>query len=217
MVLREAVGLHHVKATFEMPKQGRMEPGRQRFFTEAEERQILALTLRHGAEDYHDLFVVLVETGVRPPKEARSLLWRDISETRITVGAAGAKTARSRKLPCSPRAREALERLRRRHGNEPGPFRWLKPDKLADFWGLLRKDLEWLNNKDCVPYTFRHTRATRWANDRALAMQGVPPAKVAGWLGHSLITHQGYVHHVEETDDYAGLVKAMYSPLLAAA
>jgi integrase len=208
VLLDAAIGMGLVEGRFRLPKQRRGVVHRERYFTPEEEQEILATCLKLGAEDYHDLFIVLAETAIRPPKEIKMIPWADIAPTRITVHASIAKNGKTRKLPCSPRAREALERVKERHPDAPGPFDWLHDERLHTFWGLLRERIAWLDER-CVPYTYRHTGCTRWANSRVLARQGITAAQIAAWCGHSLTMHQRYVHPVDDADDYAALAASL--------
>lgn len=208
VLLDAAVASGLVPGRFKMPKQPPGASLARRDYTVKEEEEILNVCLRLGEEDYHDLFVVLAETGIRPPKEIKKLPWADIAATRITVHASIAKTGVTRKLPCSKRAREALDRVRARHPGSKGPFTWLVDHNLHTFWTRLRRLVTWLD-EHTVPYSFRHTACTRWANDRNLAIRGITVAQIAHWCGHTIKQHQSYVHPVEQADDYASLVENM--------
>ena len=98
--------------------------------------------------------------------------------------------------------------MRARHPDSKGPFTWLVDYNLHTFWARLRRLVTWLD-EHTVPYSFRHTACTRWANDRNLALRGVTLAQIAQWAGHSIAMQQRYVHAVEEADDYASLVDVM--------
>ena len=204
VLVEKAVALKLI-ASFDLPWQPRHGDDRERVFTVQEENELLEMTLRLGRPDFHDYFVVFMETGIRP-RELRLLPWKDIGDTRITVHASISKTGKTRKLPCSPRARVALQRAREREPDAKCPFHRVTSSRLRDFWDLLRANLKWMD-KTTVPYTFRHTRGSRWANDRNVNST----AKVKRWMGHeSITTTEKYMHPTEEDDDFDGLVDRMY-------
>lgn len=156
---------------------------RLRYFTEAEELQILN-TLKHWEQaEYIDLFIFLVDTGARLG-EAQKLAWGDIRGRGITfedtknTDAAGLNI---RTISATPRVLEALERCRAREGCEKGPFRTLQRHKLRHIWNRLRGVLKWMG-EDTVIHTFRHTCASR------LVQRGVDLYRVMKWMGHKNIT-----------------------------
>ncbi len=130
VLLDAAVASGLLAGRFKMPKQTPGLATSRRDYTPKEE-DILTACLKLGEEDYHDLFAVLSETGIRPPGEIKKLPWADIGDTRITVHASISKTGVTRKLPCSRRAREALERVRARHPDGKG-HRGLEATSRAD-------------------------------------------------------------------------------------
>ena len=205
VLVEKANDLKLIPSDFKLPWQPRHGDDRERVFTNQEEAELLELMLRLGRQDFHDYFVVFIETGIRP-RELKLLPWKDIGDTRITVHHSIAKIGKTRKVPCSPRARVALQRVRERAPEATRPFHWATASRVRDFWDLLRENLAWMD-KTTVPYTCRHTRCSRWANDRR-----IPLAETQRWMGHkNIATTQKYMHPTEESDDFDGLIDRLYS------
>jgi len=203
-LLGKGVAMGLCPVFFKFQKIAKAQGKKRRAYEQREVAEILAVTKRLGRDEMHDLFVVLVETGIRPPMEISRVPWRDIRPTRITVDASISKTGHERKVPVSPVAREAIERMSLVHGAANGPFHWANQDVITDFWEILRKHIKWLDKKT-VPYSFRHTCASRWANDRR-----INPHDACKWLGHSMTVHEGYVHPIDEADDFEALVRELH-------
>jgi integrase len=150
-----------------------------------------------------DYMIGLGETAIRP-EELRLIPWRDIVGSRVTVDGSITKNSKSRKVPLSPAAQAAIARMREIHGAERGPFHWATENVRREFWDTLRSHLKWMD-ATTIYYTFRHTRCSRWANDRR-----IPIVNVMRWMGHSsLKITQGYIHPLDEADDFAGLVSEL--------
>lgn len=207
VMLKKAVAQELGCKPLELPWQPEGE-GRKRYYTPDEERQILEMTHRMGREKLHAYFEVMVETAIRP-KELRRLPWRDIHATMLRLDKKITKNGQERRLPLSPRARAAIERMRAEYGDEAGPFVQVREDECASLWRRLRTRLAWMDDTT-VMYTFRHTCISRWANDRRLTLQGISQKQIAMWCGHTMRVHEGYVHQIIEADQFAGLVGAVY-------
>ncbi len=131
--------------------------------------------------------VILLDCGLRP-EECQRLRWEHFRGDTIYVPHGKTVNAR-REIPLSERAREVLER--RRGGESPWVFSAATASGHMEQSTLIRQ-----HEKACklgkvaafVPYTFRHTCLTRWANI-------LDPYTLAYLAGHSdFATTRRYVH-----------------------
>lgn len=157
---------------------------RYRFLTVEEEEALLAAL---PTTDARDLAAFLIDTGCRPGEvmatdayRAKPFSWDDLSTTkdgkRTLVTLWETKTGKPRTLPLTPRAASILSR--RREEGEPSPFAEINH---IEFRKNVTETAESLGLKDVVPYTFRHTCATR------LVQRGADIRKVKDWMGHGTI------------------------------
>lgn len=166
---------------------GVREGRRTRFLTAAEEAKLLA---QIDVPPYHDLCVFLLETGLRPA-EALRLATDDIDFDRRLFIVRQSKTGEQRWVPLSDRAMKVVQ------ARDAELFRGLKQRALqrvvAD-----AKAMAGIMDEDVVPYTFRHTFATR------MVQRGCPLASLSRILGHaSLQMTLRYAHHSPEELDAA--------------
>ena len=197
VLVRYAAELELIPKAIKMPWQEE-GVGRLRFFSEEEEEAMLAVLTLWGYHDYRDLFIFLVDTGFRLG-EAEKLLWTDIRGRSITVEGAISKNSSTRTVTATKRVMEALDRMRERYQNLPGPFAWLDRQRLRAVWDRLRSHFPWMGD-DTVVHTFRHTCASR------LVQRGVDLMRVKTWMGHkTMTTTLRYAHlapkHLEELAD----------------
>ena len=197
VLLKEALRLSLVPAPFKLPKRAEGQ-SRLRVFTEAEERAILTTLQDWSEHDFHDLFIFLCDTGVRPGREAYELAWEDFEGRRIVLEGAITKNSSQRVLTATPRVLEAVERMRAKYADLKGPFAWCEAHKLRYIWLRLRGHYKWLGT--AVPYTYRHTCASR------LVRGGADLYRVQIWMGHkTLAMTQRYAKfapkHLEELAD----------------
>jgi integrase len=155
--------------------------GRVRFFSPEEERAVIALLSQWGKDKERDLFMFLVDTGLRPWEEAGKLKWPNVKEK--TVAVLG-KNDHWRDVPLTKRAKVILDR---RDRTEAGPFAGLNHFTMDGLWNRVRGSIPAL--KDTVWYTARHTFASR------LVQAGVPLTHVARLMGNSaMIVDKVYAH-----------------------
>jgi integrase len=135
----------------------------------------------------HDVGVVLLDCGLRP-EECHRLRWEHIRSDSMFIPHGKTVNAR-RELPLSDRVRGVLDR---RRGGESA---WVFPAPTAT-GHMEQSTLKRQHLKACaiamlpafVPYTFRHTCLTRWANI-------LDPYTLAYLAGHSdFATTRRYVH-----------------------
>jgi integrase len=134
-----------------------------------------------------DVAVILLDCGLRP-EECQRLRWEHYRGDTIYVPHGKTVNAR-REIPLSERAGEVLERRR------GGESLWVFPSPTAS-GHMEQSTLKGQHGKACklgkvasfVPYTFRHTCLTRWANI-------LDPYTLAYLAGHSDFgTTRRYVH-----------------------
>lgn len=180
-LMTAAVKLKLIPELFDLPKRQEGQC-RIRFYTEAEERDILTTLTQWSYDDIHDYFVFLLDTGMRPI-EAKRLVWADISGRHIILEHDITKNSTQRVLTATPRVAAVLERMKQKfHNSERGPFSWAGPKQpmIRTLWERLRGHLQWMG-KDTIIYTFRHTCASR------LVQRGVDLYRVQIWMGHKSI------------------------------
>jgi integrase len=156
----------------------RESEGRIRFLSEAEEARCLSVLGQWGKDDHQDVFVVLVDTGMRSSEVFR-LEARDCDLDRGLLSAWQTKNGRPRSIPMTDRVRAIVARRVATGASRVFPFdnAWL--DHL---WSRLRGHLELTEDKQFVPYALRHTCASR------LVQRGVGIRVVQEWLGHRNIS-----------------------------
>lgn len=161
---------------------------RVRFFTPEEESRILEYFLSTGNQEFHDFVVVLIDTGMRKG-ELLKLQSKWINGDQLTIPAAICKTRRDRSIFLTRRAKEALARS----------FPWVySENQQRKFWGSMRLELGYLDDKDFVMHTLRHTCASR------LIQRGTPITHVQKWMGHASIETTLRYGHLTP-DDMKGL------------
>lgn len=169
---------------FEMPSVE--DNARDRVLDRAEEQELLRLFTqvydrvlpRSGPEgqDFADLLVILLDTGVRP-SEARAIEERAIISGRVTLRADKTKTKRARTIPLTQRAQEALQRQVAKHGDQP--LAWATKGSLRHSWDWARAAMGMHEDPGFIPYMLRHTCATRlYAKTKDVML-------VMKWLGHT--------------------------------
>lgn len=152
---------------------------RSDFFSRSQEEDLCSMVRGYGHPEVADLYVWLSNTGMRL-QEASGLVWSDIDIQRrlVTIPDRINKSDKTRTIGLS---KAALQSLRDRDPDLPGPWSWMEYRQLRTLWERLRTDLDWMTS-DHVMHTFRHTCASR------LVQQGVDLYKVKAWLGHASIT-----------------------------
>jgi integrase len=193
VLVKYAFKLKLIPERLDMPWQDE-GAGRLRYFEDHEADAIDAVLRQWGFHEVANLFVFLVDTGLRLG-EALSLDWRDIRGRAITVVASKAKNHTDRTVYATARVEAFLESARRRT-NYAGPFSEMSRRHLRSVWSRLRAHFDWMD-KDTVVHTYRHTCASR------LVQRGVDLLRVKEWMGHkSLTTTLRYAHlapkHMEE-------------------
>lgn len=192
-LLKYAKKLKEIDSVPEFPREKLTEEQeRLRFLTVTEETKLLALLDHWGQGDICEVSKVLIDTGCRPGEIVQSfsrgapIKWSEVSESaggtapdvqgRAVIHIKRTKTARMRTLPLTDRARAAF--LWSHDMGHSRPFDGITSETL---WRAIRRAADHLGMEDVVPYTFRHTCASR------LVQRGADLRRVKDWMGHTSI------------------------------
>lgn len=156
----------------------RESEGRIRFLTEAEEARCLSVLRQWGKPDHADVFVILIDTGMRSSEVFR-LEARDCDLDRGLLSAWQTKNGRPRSVPMTDRVRGVVARRVAAEASRVFPYDNAWMDHL---WNRMRGHLGLTEDKQFVPYALRHTCASR------LVQRGVGIRVVQEWLGHRNIS-----------------------------
>lgn len=155
---------------------------RERLLSPNEEARLLALC-KNGHPHYHDLFVVLLDTGMRVGEALKMTYEKHIPDRDcgiIRLSKDITKTSIPRSLPVSDRAKAILQRRRVSSPYQPFHSDDIKSGtRVAQVFGIYRRMLG-VTDKDFVPHMLRHTCCTR------LFEKGVEFFTVQSWMGHSV-------------------------------
>lgn len=172
-LLRKAFKMGDVHSLPEFKRQ-KEKSGRIRFLEYDEEDRLFA-AIRLRDPHYYHLCLFLVDTGARLG-EGIGLRWNDIYENRATFWIT--KSGRSRTVPLTPRALEAIEANR---GQPNGPFASIDQQRFRAIWNSAKDDVALSHDPDVVPHVLRHTCASR------LVRGGIDIRRVQMWLGHQTL------------------------------
>jgi integrase len=154
---------------------------------------------KRGYQDMYDLGRLMIKQGPRP-EELRELEWADVNLERGTIFIRRGKTkAARRRLRLAAESREILARRLREC-----PGRWVFPshknpgDHIAAHQRVHDNVLAEMGSPDgFVVYDFRHTFATRAANDEHHPMS---LSTLAAILGHNNLRSVHKYVHVQQAD-----------------
>jgi integrase len=184
--------------------------GRSRVLTERQQARLL----RAARSAFRRFLIGMRETLARP-QEVRELAWEMLDEDlgcfvlRDFKGKGRrADGAEVRLIPVSRRLWRLLDRLRARGGGAGHVFRnsagraWTR-NAVRCCMRRLRRRLGWPNDGEhVVPYTFRHTAATR------ATANGVSDRRLADLLGHTKTATTARYQHLQSEDLLAALDQA---------
>lgn len=166
-----------------MPRIKRCDEGDHRvvWFTDAEEAEMLRLSLHLGLPDLHNFIAVGMDTGMRRGELLRLDL-SDYSKGNLMAHAGETKSGKARAVPASVRVQGIV--AERRTSGVPGTklFPTLTTATLRTQWEMLRGLMGRSEDPFFIPHVMRHTCATR------LVAEGTPLNEVQAWLGHGAIT-----------------------------
>ncbi len=149
-------------------------PERIRFLSSNEERSLFN-HLRSISSEFHDLSVVLVDTGAKIG-EIIGLRWADVSPDAATICLSRGKGRYERTVPTTLRVTEVF--ARRDRGPSEGPFALVEQHRFRGAWNEAKVRAGLGSDESVVPYVLRHTCASR------LVQGGVDLRRVQLWLGH---------------------------------
>ena len=140
--------------------------GRTRYITQDEEQEITQLLTDWNLTEYLELFMLLLDTGMRL-NEALSfkkskVTSSDIS-TVITLDGSITKNGHTRGIPLTQRAKGIVLSLCKNCAPSDKVFGHLNYWRAENIWRKLRKSMDLQDDKDFVIHCLRHTCATRLA------------------------------------------------------
>lgn len=178
----------------------RVGPGRTRYFSEAEESEILSTLHQFGYRDYRDFVEFMIYTGART-SEAKNLTWDNVDLENKKVRFTATKDARGkyreRTVDLTDSQGKMMSMLTRRYDKQGGiglVFNNVSYAKRRRAWEHLRDQLKMNHDPEFVPHTCRHTFASR------LASRGVDLYAIQRLMGHqSFQMTQRYAHLAPST------------------
>lgn len=195
-LLRKANKMGDIHSLPEFRRQ-KERAGRIRFLEREEEDRLFG-AIRSRSEDAYRLSVFLVDTGCRLG-EAIGLIWNDIQEHRVSFWIT--KSGRSRTIPLTSRARQALAAPAERP-RPKGPFTRLSQAQYRVIWNEAKTEIGLGDDDQVVPHILRHTCASR------LVQGGIDIRRVQMWLGHQTLQMTMRYAHLA-THDLDGCVPVL--------
>ncbi|WP_422370799.1 tyrosine-type recombinase/integrase [Hoeflea sp.] len=150
---------------------------RVRFLT-LEEEAVMFSAIGERNPHHELLCMFLLDTGARIG-EALALKWGDIHKGVATFWLT--KSGRSRSVPLTERAAEALALVSARAHGTTGPFSTIPYANFKYNWNQARKENRFSDDPHMVPHILRHTCASR------LVQAGIDLRRVQTFLGHQTI------------------------------
>ena len=165
--------------------------GRERFLTEKEEQDAIALLSSWGKDDHRDAFIVLLDTGLRTGElfklQAKDADFKQGKYGILTLWRT--KNDLPRSVPMTYRVSSIVKKRVNACKNSNEPIFNFNQWWLRSTWDRLKSNLGLTNDSQFVPHILRHTCASR------LVQRGVPLLMVQKWLGHeSLQSTMRYSH-----------------------
>jgi integrase len=188
-LLRKAYKMGDIHSLPEFRRQ-KERAGRIRFLERDEEARLFA-AIRGRSEDAWRLAVFLVDTGCRLG-EALGLIWNDIQEHRVSFWIT--KSGRSRTIPLTDRAREAVAYSDEGGRRPKGPFAMLTQPQFRAIWNEAKMEVGLGADTQVVPHILRHTCASR------LVQGGIDIRRVQMWLGHQTLQMTMRYAHLAAND-----------------
>lgn len=155
--------------------------GRFRFFTEAEEKTLLALVTQLGKDDHREAIECLIDTGMRPG-ELYSIPAGDFDLKRRSITIWKNKTDNPRTVYMTDRVARIVARRKSGVTSLSEPLFPYDNTWMRLVWDRVRAMMNLTHDPNFVPYVCRHTCASR------MVQRGVPIPVIKEWLGHKTIT-----------------------------
>lgn len=168
--------------------------GRIRTLSAKEEAQCIQYLKKWCLEPQLDVFLTLLDTGMRPSELWRSTI-SDVDLDANVIAIWENKTSNPRVVGMTPRVREVMiRRINENPVSEDNPKGYLFPGCNGYWflrtWNRMKVALGLENDEQFIPYCLRHTCCTRIAQD-----EENNALKVATWMGHkSLQMTRRYTH-----------------------
>lgn len=153
--------------------------GRMRWINEQEEAKMLDKFREIGRYEMADFCEVLVDTGLRTG-ELFKLCGRDVNVEERVIYLWDTKNGRSRSVPLTTRAMNALQRNHKTDSNQP--LFTFTQDSFSHAWRTMKHMIGLGTDKEFIPHCLRHTCASR------LVQRGVDLRIVQEFLGHRSIS-----------------------------
>jgi len=185
-LLRKACKMGDIHSLPEFHRQ-KERAGRIRFLEPDEEARLFR-AIETRSEISMRLAVFLVDTGCRLG-EAIGLHWNDIHDSRATFWLT--KSGRSRTIPLTRRAKEAVTR---RSERARGPFANVTQVAFRAIWNEAKAEIGLGADDQVVPHILRHTCASR------LVQGGIDIRRVQTWLGHQTLQMTMRYAHLATND-----------------
>lgn len=161
--------------------------GRTRWYTMDEQRRFLDYLEHCSLTQWAQFFRFQLYSGMRLG-EARTFQWADVHQRSVHL--IDTKSGHNRTVPLSTSAFEAMDVQER---SQPGPWAWVKEDRLRWVWSSVKLHMGWEDDLEANIHAMRHTFCSR------LVQKGAPLAVVQELAGHRCInTTLRYAHLAPE-------------------
>lgn len=165
----------------------------ERYVSEDEERQLIDLFLRWGKREHALAVIILADTGMRSGElfslRKSAIDWDRSKNGTINLWKQNTKTARSRVVPLTERAANALKELATMRSGDDARVLPYNRHWLYHAWDRARGIMGLGDCEVFTPHLLRHTYCSR------LAKAGVPLQKIAYLAGHTTLrTTMRYSH-----------------------
>ncbi len=176
-----------------------------RYFTEAEEAELLACFKFLGNHDMVDLCMLAIDTGMRLG-EIRRLAPQYVSHQDNLITIHESKSGKVRYIPMTKRVATLLASREMALEDRTTPFwkGWTN-SKIHHIWNHGRSHMNMMGDPQFVSHTMRHTFCSR------LVQRGVDIVSVCQLAGHSSITMTMRYSHLKP-DNLADAIKALEPP-----
>lgn len=194
-------------------------PGRERYLTVDEERQVIEWFEQKDDRPMQDLVILLLDTGMRL-SEALSLTWRDIPVVRdgeaIRIWNKALKENKGTKNDSSRSAYQSIrvaamlsERKASRPVEEQRVFWELDtPNQVDHRWDHMRRGLGFQDDKEFVVHSLRHTWASRMVS---LGCDLYTLMNLGGWKTQSMVARYAHLFDAAKVKA-ARLIEGGFNP-----